>query len=427
MKQERLSQSSRFRILHDGWTYLTTRYLVVSSLPLLVAHAITAVLGLTRNALLTNCLTKDDFGVLNYVMSWLAVVAVLGMPGLNLAVAQYVARGHWEAVRLGLRRRLVLSVLPMVTLAAIGWIGSKAGRTDIAPSVWLLTALFFPSAQVLTAIGSVLGALRRFRKIAILYVGQSAAFLLAVGMGLSLWRGPATEGIVLFQWLLVSVVNGWFWAHLRRPEVDPVPLSPAQRKQFYRFGAHLTAMDAITQARDRISALLLGGLVSLSALADYSIGNLFFEQMKSLWGIYYGVSYPRLLTLDAQDRWRQVRREALLACPAFAALAGLVGIGLAAVVPWLFSAKYGSSLGHVWILLLAFVCSVPGGFFEMYFRVEEAEKALYQIRLAAAVFGILLPPLLLALWGPLGVAAGRTGANVVYSIVGFVLYRRQKT
>ena len=110
---------------------------MVSSLPLLVAHAITAVLGLTRNALLTNCLTKDDFGVLNYVMSWLAVVAVLGMPGLNLAVAQYVARGHWEAVRLGLRRRLVLSVLPMVTLAAIGWIGSKAGRTDIAPSVCL--------------------------------------------------------------------------------------------------------------------------------------------------------------------------------------------------------------------------------------------------------------------------------------------------
>ena len=79
-----------------------------------------------------------------------------------------------------------------------------------------------------------------------------------------------------------------------------------------------------------------------------------------------------------------------------------------------------------WLLLLAFICSVPGGFFEMYFRAEQAERALYQIRLVSAVFGVLLPPLLLGLWGPLGVPAGRAGANLVYTVAGFTLYRREK-
>jgi O-antigen/teichoic acid export membrane protein len=148
--------------------------------------------------------------------------------------------------------------------------------------------------------------------------------------------------------------------------------------------------------------------------------------MKALWTIYHGVSYPRLITLNTHDRWKQVRREAWLATPAFAALAGVVGIGLSFMIPWLFSAKYVSSLAYVWILLLAFVCSIPGGFFEMYFRAEELERPLYRIRLTSSVAGVLLPPLLLVLWGPLGVPAGRAGANLVYSVAAFTLYHRQK-
>ena len=116
----------------------------------------------------------------------------------------------------------------------------------------------------------------------------------------------------------------------------------------------------------------------------------------------------------------------MMAVPAFALLTGIVGIALSVVVPLFFSAKYASSLGYIWILLLAFLCSVPGGFFEMYFRMEEAEKALYRIRLIPAVVGVVLSPLFLVLWGPLGVPAGRAGANLVYSAVGYALYRQSE-
>ncbi len=47
--------------------------------------------------------------------------------------------------------------------------------------------------------------------------------------------------------------------------------------------------------------------------------------MKALWTIYHGISYPRLITLNARDRWKQVRRETWLATPAFAVLAGVGG------------------------------------------------------------------------------------------------------
>lgn len=420
------SPGSWFAGLRDGWRFLSTRYLVTSSVPLLVAQLITMVLGLTRNALLANLLSKEDYGALNYLLNWLPIVALLGLTGLNVAIAQYVAKGHWEAIRSGIRRLLLFAPLPMLTLVAFGWIGIQTGQSDVMLSLWFLTALFFPTAQILGLVGGILGALKRFRQLAGYYIGRSAVFLLAAAIGLWLWPGQPISGIVLFQWLLLSLLNIWFWTWLRRPESECIPLSSPQRSQFYRFGTHMTALNAIGQARNRIGALLLGGLVSLSSLADYAIGDLFFEQMRALWSIYYGVSYPRLITLNAHDRWRQVGREARLATPAFAALAGVMGIGLSLVIPWLFSAKYASSLAYTWILLLAFACSIPGGFFEMYFRLEEAERALYWIRLTSAVVGVLLPPLLLVLWGPLGVPAGRAGANLVYSLAGLTLYRRQK-
>ena len=384
------------------------------------------ILGLARNALLTNFLAKENYGALNYLISWLPIVTLLSLPGLNIATAQYIARGHLETIRLGLRRRLLFVLLPIVTLVAFGWIGIQTRQNGVMPSLWFMTALFFPTAQVPVLIGNILGALKRFRHLAGYYVGQSAAFLLATAIGLWLWPGEATTGIVLFQWLLLSLLNAWFGIKLYHLRSHSIPLSPTQRGEFYRFGTHMTVLSAIGQARARIGALLLGSLVSLSSLADYAVGDLFFGQMKMLWTIYYGVSYPRLITLDTHERWKQVRREAQLATPAFAVLTGAVGIGLSFVIPWLFSDKYVSSLAYVWILLLAFVCSIPGGFFEMYFRVGESEKALYWIRLTSAVVGVLLPPSLLLLWGPLGIPLGRAGANLVYSLVGFILYHLQR-
>jgi O-antigen/teichoic acid export membrane protein len=419
------SPDSGFASLRDGWRFLITRYLVVSSVPLLIAHAVTVILGLTRNSLLASFLTKDDYGALNYLLNWLPLVTILALPGFNLAIAQYVAKGHWEAIGLGLRRRLIFALLPMAALAALGWVAVRTGQDEAIPSLWFLTAFFFPTAQVLALVSSILGTLKRFRQLALFYVGQSAAYLLAAGIGLWLWPGQTIEGIILFQWLLTSLMYIWFWTQLRRSDGEPIPLSSAQRKQFYRFGMNMTVLNGIGQARTRLGALLLGSFVSFSTLADYAVGDLFFEQLKALWTIYYGVSYPRLITLAHHNRWKQVRRETILATPAFAALSGAVGAGLSFAVPWLFSAKYSSSLAYIWILLLAFVCSVPGGFFEMYFRVEESERALYWIRLTSATAGILLPPALLMLWGPLGVPTGRAGANLIYSVTGFTLYYRQ--
>jgi O-antigen/teichoic acid export membrane protein len=392
---------------------------------MLVAQVITGALGLTRNALLARFLAKEDYGALSYLLNGLSVVALLGLPGLGVAVAQYVARGHSETVRLGLRRRLLFASLPMITLFAAGWMGLQSRQHATMPSLWFLTALFFPTAQVLSLVGSVLGARKRFRSLARYLVGQSAVFLLAAVIGLWVWPGQKTTGVVLFQWLLLSLLNIWFWAKLRRPKSQVVPLSPAQQAKFYAFGTHMTVLSGIGELRARVGALLLGSFVSLSSLADYAIGDLFLEQMKALWTIYYTVSYPRLINLNPRDRWRQVGREARLATPAFAALGCVGGIGLSLAIPWLFSAKYTSSLAYIWILLLAFVFSIPGGFFEMYFRLEEAEGALYRIRLVSDVVGVVLPAVMLVLWGPLGVPAGRASARLVYSFVGFIMYRFQ--
>ena len=63
----------------------------------------------------------------------------------------------------------------------------------------------------------------------------------------------------------------------------------------------------------------------------------------------------------------------------------------------------------------------------MYFRVEENQRSLYIIRVVSAVVGVVLPPLLLVIWGPLGVPVGRAGANTIYSVAGFALYRQHRT
>jgi O-antigen/teichoic acid export membrane protein len=409
----------------ERWNFLTSRYLVVSSLPLFIAQAITLVMGLARNVLLTNFLLKEEYGALNYLMNWLSVIAFLALPGWDSAIAQYAAKGHSQVIGKGLRQRLLLGLAPIVALIIFSWAVRYTDSSEATPSLWLITALFFPTTQVLSLVGNLLGAFKQFRTLAGYSIGQSAAFLLAAALGLWLWPGHPLTGIVLLQWLFLSVVNIGYWFKVTRPAGEDLPLSLEQERQFRRFGTHLSALALIGQIQARIGPLLLGSFVSLSTLADYAIGDLFLEQMRALWNIYYSISYPRLITLTARERWKQVRRETLLATPAFITLTIAGGVALSVIIPWLFSAKYTSSLLYTWILLLAFVCSVPGGFFEMYFRVEEAELALYQIRVTSAVVGVLLPVGLLIWLGPLGVPIGRAVSNLVYSLVGLVLFRQR--
>ena len=410
--------------LRRGWHFLLSRYLVTSSIPLLIANVITLLLGLTRNILLTNLLDKSGYGAINYIAIWLPLFALLGMSGFDIAIGQYVAKGHWQAVGKGLRRRLAYSLIPVIVLLGFAFLGAHLGQELVPSRLWLVTALFFPTAQVLSAVGYVLNGAKRFRALAVYYVGQSSAFIVAAAIGLWIWPDDALTGIILWQWLLLSVLNVVFWLSLNRSPGESRPLAESEWTQFFRFGRHMTGISAIGVVQGRVGGLLIGTLVSLVALADYAIGDLFFRQLKRLWTIYYGVSYPRILGLSSEDRWRQVWREMRLATPAFVLISLATAAVLTLIVPWLFSAKYISSLPYVWVLIGAFVVTVPGGFAEMYFRLEEREWALYRIRVVAAVAGVALPVVFLIIWGPLGAAAGRLVANLLFSVFGCVLFRK---
>lgn len=405
--------------------YLLSRYLVASSVPLLVAQGVTALLGLGRNTLLTQSLSKADYGSLSYLMNWLTLIGLVGLSGMDVAIAQYVAKGYWEAIRVGIRLRLLLATGPIAIILAFEFFGTRIGLTPMAPGVWLVSAVFFPSAYVLAVISSILGALKQFRTLAVFSFGESLVFLCAAGLGLWLWPARPIQAIVFFQWLFLSLLHAGFWLRLRRPQTESLSLTTEQRQRFLRFGTHMTALTAMSLVSSRLGAVLLGTITSLESLADYTVAELFFDQLRALMNIYTSVSSPRLIALPSPVRWRQLGRELRLIGPLFLAFCLIIGLLLTLIIPWLFSARYVSSIPYLWALLLAFVCSVPGSACEMYFRIEEAERPLYQMRLASNVSAIVLPPALLLSCGPLGVPLGRAAAYLLYSASGLLLYYRQ--
>lgn len=395
---------------------------------LMLANVIVVVLGLLRVPIVTRVLTKDEVGMLGVVASVLPFLQLLSFSGLDSATYHYVAKGHPAALRTNITTRLRWSVLSTLGFLLGGAYWLMSGNSILA-GLFTIVALTYPVTAGLTAVAGFLGAREDFVRLFWYRIGEALTryggftILLLFPSLTSRVLGFSLAGNVTLAVLQVGVAS-WLLLWLRKRKTPLMP--PEEEQEMLRYGKHLTVMSGISTARTQVDAFIVGWFLPLGVMADYSIAQLVHTQFKHLWTIYYSVRYPSFVRLTVVQRRRRMVLEAIIVWVGFILLVLIAAVGLWILVPIVLPQEYRSSLPFIGWFLAAFAGGVPGYFAEMYFRTQQDERNQYLLLGASAVGGTILPMLFTVLWQPYGVVAGRLVANVVFSVLGIVLFLGRK-
>ncbi len=394
---------------------------------LLLANALVTALALVRTPAMAWILPREELGMFGVVASWLPFLQLLSLSGLDGAVYHYIAKGQPWAFVEGLFVRLRWSLLAAAAFLILGFYWFRAGA---APLGWMfvIAGLSYPFTYGMTASAGMLSARENFKGLFWYRLGESLTdFAGFIPLALSAWWISRAATFFAANQLATGLmqvgVSAALALGLRR--MGAPRQSAEERREMLQYGRHLTALTGISVLQVRTDAFLVGLLLPLETMADYTIALLVYEQVKRLWGIYVSVRYPPWVRLPVPARRRRMLREGWLVCAGFAGLGLLIAAAGHLLIPRLLPPEYAGSLRYMDILIATVVAGLPGALAEQYFRTRQDQARQYRMRIAAAAAGVAAPALLILPLGATGAAAGRFLASLALSAVGLWLFFRE--
>jgi O-antigen/teichoic acid export membrane protein len=423
--------SSQFTVVRQAIIKrLHNRQFLQAGSLLMLANVIVLALGLIRTPAMTWLLPKEQVGMIGVVASWIPFVQLLSFSGLDSASYHFVAKGKPWALIVNVSHRLRWSLLSTAVLlggAAYWW---WQGGVVLA-WMFVVAGLSYPLTIGLTAAGGMLGAQENFKGLFWYRLGESITnFAGFIPLLTSVWWISQVVTFYAANQVATAVmmigVTWWLIRQLKRSGERPLP--PDESAEVVRYGKHLTGIGSIAVAQSKADSLLVSLLFPLNIMADYSIAVIVSEQMKRLWSIYIMIRYPPLVRMPLVHRRRRFIIEGAIIAVGFLFMGAVLAVMAYWLIPVFLPESYSSSLGYMYWLIASFVVLVPGALAETYFRTLQNERQQYAMRVVGAVTSLITPLVLLKLsnLGPYSIAIGRFLANLVFSVWGVWLFKKEK-
>ncbi len=403
------------------------RFLRNSSL-LMLANMIVTGLAIIRTPAMAWLLPKEDVGMIAVVGAWLPFVQLCSLPGLDAATYHYLAKGHRWAFAINLRHRVAWSLLSSLAFFVIGayWL-----RQGDAALFWMfvIAGITYPITVGLTAVGGALGATENFVALFWYRLGESLTdFVGFIPLFLAIWwiRPVVTfyAGNQVATAVMMIGASLWLYQHLASERVTS---NENEQQAMLTYGRHQTALSVMSVAQSRVDALLVGSFLPLTVMADYSIGLIVSNQLRTIWSVYSSIRYPPLARMTKERRRRHLLWEGLGICLLLGAASVVIYIGCWWIIPILLPPTYASSLYSIGWLMAIVVIGTPGGIVEWYFRIQQLHQPQYMMRAVGATASVLLPVFLLQYWGIDGIMIGRFLGNLLFSVFGLWMFLRDKS
>lgn len=314
----------------------------------LAGQAAPLVVAVVAIPLLIRGLGTERFGVLTLMWVVIGYFSLLDL-GLGRALTQLVAD------RLGRGREEEVPALAWTALVMVLALGTLGGVVAAVAAPWLilevvrlpdelkpetvramyLLALSLPAVASTAALRGILEAVQRFDLVNALRLPLSvfnyAGPLLVLPFSSSL--------VPVIALLLAGRLAAWgahLWLCLRAvPSLRRVEFDRSSIPALVRFGGWTTVSNVISPLMVYLDRFLIGGMVSVTAVAYYVTP---YEVVTKLWivpGGLLGVIFPAIATTFAHDRertarmfWRAVRVMTLIVFPVLLVLVALAPEGL---------------------------------------------------------------------------------------------------
>lgn len=381
--------------------------------------AIFSIAGLLGQYLLTNFLSKNDYGLLVWAGTIISLLAPFGLPGISTSITGASAKGFDGNFVKGTYQEMLGGTIGGVVLlgfAAYYWHFSHdltktlifVAAGVLGPGLWLDTHICHLNGKKNFRAIFLLTVPIRLAQLAataiILYFSSNPLYVFLVGTGIQVASNIcAALGIIRF-----GRVNREF------------------SKEYSSFGWLSNHNYVLGTLTSQIDKLIIGAFFGLENLAVFAVGELIYNYFyKVPKNMLDQIFMPRLAEMSVREAaiWIKKRQAVIMLGMLFVVLA------LALALPFgyrtLFSNKYNDSVLYAYLFLVNIFCSMPifltGAMIKAH-RLKK-ETVIAQILISLTPMVLIIP--FAYLWGLKGVVLSRIGQNVVVSGYCYILLKQK--
>lgn len=408
-----------FHLLRWSERYVRTDmvYLTGSGFWLNLNFAFVSVFALLLSIAFANLLSKNEFGIYQYVLAISSLLTALTYSGMNNAIARAVARGQEGTLAASIPKQLIWNLFPGTLACLIGAYYLFQGNMVLGIGM-IAVGLTLPLSATFNSYLSFLNASRRF-KIASLYtISGNAVYYLLIFVCIFLF--PEALPLILVNLIVNALVACYlYWRTVRtyKPNsaVDPDALS---------YGRHLTFISVFSTAAAHVDKILVFQFFGAAPLASYALATLLPDRLVGAFKPLLVAAFPKFSRRSFNELQEGLPWK-------IAVIVLVTSIGAAAYslfAPFLLSLFYpeypeiipfSQLYAFTFIATAGHLCSVA-------LTAHKKLKELYTHTIASSLGQIVLMVVGVMLWGLWGLIIARVLSAALFGAIGLLLVQRER-
>lgn len=347
-REFKLSIRSGIRSAHRLLTHEVLRQSGVIAL----AQLVVILLGFANTALLARLLDPQQLGAYQYLLTWVAVAAVCGLPGMGMPLLKSTLKNYDRFYWLAIRRSMVTAGTSALLVGIFGaffyWRSAEWRSIGL---VLLLVAASIPIAG-LENYESVLIGKQDFKTSRLIQIFSSAIILIATA--LAAWIFSNTEYVFAAYLVSRSIVTAAAFLVVRR-RLEACLADPVLDAELLSQGWRQTVLSAFILLASKLDRIVLGTLNPV-LLAQYHIGTIIPVSIKNNAKLILGILGSRWGRLDARGNSEALRRYGKILIFVGIATFSVMALALPVLIPFFFGETYRTA---VWIGIVFSLSLVP--------------------------------------------------------------------
>ncbi len=400
-------------------THTDMLYLVKNTSILSAAQLIQMFIGFALLFLFTNFVDPTVYGTYTYVLSFLPILSLTALPGIDIAFIQHVSVHPTSILSFIQKKKMEWSLLGMLGGLAIAVYYGISGNTTLMALFGVL-AIFLPFYTSLPSYQRYFSGKKWFAKLAKTRTIISLSTLICIGIAI-LFTNSAI--FLLIAFLLSSLVID-IYQHIQTKRLDAhqVEASLSEQKKVFGYGLKLTGTNILGVISEQIDKILIFQYVGATELAIYSVAMAPIEQSKVLFKHVSAIAFPKFASNSISTLKQTLFYKLILSFIFALVLLIIYVITAPTLFSWFFPA-YIDSVPLSQILAIS-ILAFPLIIISTVFEAQKKIHTIYAFRIIGSLVQIGLLWFFATIYGMIGIVIARVLSRFFYLFFSIILLRR---
>lgn len=344
-------------------------------------YAILSLSGFLVSIIFARLGDKEIYGLYQYVLSLVSLIAVFSIPGISLSALRSVAHGKTGAVSRAVQTSILFSLIGSAVLIAIAFFQFSKEITILGTS-FLLVAFLFPFFYGFTPWYTFYEGKKDFRSVAFRSIFLSISWLVLLPVLLLL---KASLPILIFSYFfLSSLFLAFFFLEGKKKHS-----SEGKESLSLRYAFIVTSQKFILNMSENLPVLLVGFFFGYSTIALFQVSYFPLSALSA----YFGA----LIAMKLPDFFLGNEQEERSACTVFLQnffsgifASFLVIFFLTFLFQILYGKNYSDSLTMAWVLFPIVLFFPLKTYLLNYFTAKDKNFSIVKVLVFANIISTLL-------------------------------------